>query len=66
MLKIYSLVTGEVLGFAKDESIARDMARTNGWRTWYVEDDRVPAPAAGEAQASDRRIDVPGVQRKEG
>jgi hypothetical protein len=37
MLQIKSFTTGEILGIAKDEGIARAMALTNGWRNWVAE-----------------------------
>lgn len=37
MLQIRSITTGEILGIAKDEEVAREMAETNAWPNWVSE-----------------------------
>lgn len=41
MLTIRSVVDGRVLGFALNETVARNMADTNGWNAWVAEPSRM-------------------------
>ncbi len=43
MLTIYSMFSGRLLGFARTWEDANELAKTNSWTAWAVEDDE-PLP----------------------
>lgn len=43
MLTIRSVLSGRILGFARTWEVANELAKTNNWTAWVVEDDE-PLP----------------------
>lgn len=42
MLTIRSITDGRILGFAKDQEVAAQLAQANDWHNWYAVLDESP------------------------